>query len=58
MDRQTKKLRQMGLKPLYVSAAAKACSEAQAAKAAAEIKRKEDEEKAKKASAAKNMVSE
>jgi hypothetical protein len=56
MDRQTKKLRQMGLKSQFVRTAAQACALAQDAKAEAEAKAKEAAEMAKKNAAAKTMV--
>jgi hypothetical protein len=56
LDRQSKKLRQMGLKSHYVRAAALACSSAQQVKQETEAKAKEAEELAKKNAAAKTMV--
>ena len=56
LERQSKKLRQMGLKSQFVRAAANACSSAKRVKHEAEAKAKEAEEIAKKNAAAKTMV--
>ena len=56
LERQSKKLRQMGLKLQYVRAAVHACSSAKQVKQEAEAKAKEAAEMAKKNAAAKTMV--
>ena len=56
LERQSKKLRQMGLKLQYVRAAVHACSSAKQVKQEAEAKAKEAAEIAKKNAAAKTMV--